>query len=310
MKRMKRGLIPVLALSAIAAVAALMWFLREPTSRQVNMTEVVKGETGPRPEAALRIAVSAMISPKDTENSYFDLLRLIGRHMGREVIFVQRKTYAEVNALLEQREIDLAFVCAGPYVDGHERFGMELLAVPVAHGGMVYHSYFIVSRDGPVKDFAGLRGRRFAFTDPNSNTGYLVPAYVLSRRGETPKSFFGETFFTNSHDNSIKAVADGLADGAAVDSLIWEYINATNPVDTARTRIIDKSPPYGIPPIVVHPALDPEFKRQLREVVLHLHEDPQAAALLKNIQIERFAVGNDAMYDSVRQMQRELKEKR
>jgi phosphonate transport system substrate-binding protein len=309
MKLMQRELIAILVVSVLAAAAALWWFMREPASAQVNMAEVVGGDAGPRPEAVLRIAVAAMISPKDTENSYFDLLRLIGRHMGREVIFVQRKTYAEVNDLLERRAIDVAFVCAGPYVDGHERFGMELLAVPVVHGGMVYHSYFIVRRDGPVQDFAGLRGRRFAFTDPNSNTGYLVPNYVLSRRGETAKSFFGETFFTNSHDNSIKAVADGLADGAAVDSLIWEYINATKPADTARTRIIDKSPPYGIPPIVVHPALDPELKRQLREVVLHLHEDPQAAALLKNIQIERFAVGNDAMYDSVRQMQNELKEK-
>lgn len=307
MKLMQRRLIPVLVVLLLGAVAALWWLMREPAAQRVNMAEVVRGDAGPRPDAVLRIAVSAMISPKDTENSYFDLLRLIGRHMGREVVFVQRKTYAEVNELLERRAIDLAFVCSGPYVDGHERFGMELLAVPVVHGGMVYHSYFIVRRDGPIKNFAGLRGRRFAFTDPDSNTGYLVPAYVLGRRGETPKSFFGETFFTNSHDNSIKAVANGLADGAAVDSLIWEYINATSPVDTARTRIIDKSPPYGIPPMVVHPALDPELKRQLREVVLHLHEDPQAAALLKNIQIERFAVGNDAMYDSVRQMQRELK---
>ncbi|MDD5175087.1 MAG: phosphate/phosphite/phosphonate ABC transporter substrate-binding protein [Sterolibacterium sp.] len=311
MKLTKRWLIPVSAVLVAAALAALYWFGRgETISRQVNMAEVAKSETGPRPEAVLRIAVASMISPKETENSYFDLLRLVGRHVGHEVSFVQRKTYAEVNELLERREIDLAFVCSGPYVDGHERFGMELLAVPVVHGGMVYHSYFIVRRDAPIKDLEGLRGRRFAFTDPNSNTGYLVPTYVLSRRGETPKSFFGETFFTNSHDNSIKAVADGLADGAAVDSLIWEYINATKPADTARTRIIDKSPPYGIPPIVIHPALNPEFKQQLREVFLHLHEDPQATALLKNIQIERFAVGNDAMYDSVRQMQHELKEKR
>jgi phosphonate transport system substrate-binding protein len=293
---------------ALAAVAALVWFLRgEVTSRQVNMAETVKSEAGPPAEAVLRVAVAAMISPKETENSYFELLRLIGKHMGREVRFFQRKTYAEVNDLLEHREIDVAFVCSGPYVDGHKRFGMELLAVPVVHGDSVYHSYFIVRRDSPIRNLDGLRGKRFAFVDPDSNTGHLVPAYVLSRRGETPKSFFGETFFTHSHDNSIKAVANGLADGAAVDSLIWEYINATNPADTARTRIIDKSPPYGIPPVVVHPALKPELKQQLRQVFLHLHEDPQAASLLNNIQIGRFVSGNDAMYESVRKMQRDLK---
>jgi len=301
----------ILPLVVLAAVAILLWFVRgDGTTHRVNMTEVVKSESEPQPEAVLRVAVAAMISPKETEDGYFDLLRLVGKRMGREVRFFQRKTYAEVNDLLQRREIDLAFVCAGPYVDGHERFGMELLAVPVVHGGTVYHSYFIVRRDGPIKNLDGLRGRRFAFVDPDSNTGYLVPTYVLSRRGETPKSFFGETFFTHSHDNSIKAVADGLADGAAVDSLIWEYINATNPADTARTRIIDKSPPYGIPPVVVHPALNPELKQQLREVFLHLHEDPLARPLLAHIQIEHFVAGDDAMYDSVRKMQHELKGKR
>lgn len=306
----KRGLILLLAVLAVV-VAAVLWYARwEVTSRRVDLTDLVGNTSEPKPEAVLRIAVAAMISPKETESSYFDLLRLIGKRLGRQVVFVQRKTYAEVNDLLEHREIDLAFVCAGPYVDGHERFGMELLAVPVVHGGTIYHSYFIVQRDGPIKDLKGLRGKRFAFTDPDSNSGYLVPTYVLSRRGETPESFFGKTFFTNSHDNSIKAVADNLADGAAVDSLIWEYINATKPADTARTRIIDKSPPYGIPPVVVHPALNPELKQKLREILLHLHEDPQAASLLGNIQIERFSAGNDAMYDSVRKMQNDLKAKR
>lgn len=307
----RRWLILLFVVLGVAALATAFWFVRgEGSSRRVDMTESVKNEAEPRPEAVLKVAVATMISPKETESSYFALLRLVGQRVGREVRFFQRKTYAEVNDLLERREIDLAFVCAGPYVDGHERFGMELLAVPVVHGGTVYHSYFIVRRDGPVKDFEGLRGKRFAFVDPDSNTGYLVPTFVLSRRGETPSSYFREIFFTHSHDNSIKAVADGLADGAAVDSLVWEYINATNPVDTSRTRIIDKSPPYGIPPIVVHPALNPELKQKLHEVFLHLHEDQQAAPLLKNIQIERFFAGNDAMYDSVRQMQHALKGQR
>ncbi len=304
----KRWLTLLSVALGIVAIATLLWFVRgTETSHRVDMTDLVKSEAEPRPDSVLRVAVATMISPKETENSYFELLRLVGKHVGREVRFFQRKTYAEVNDLLERREIDLAFVCSEPYVNGHKRFGMELLAVPVVHGNTVYHSYFIVRRDGPIKDMDGLRGLRFAFADPDSNTGYLVPTYVLRLRGETPKSFFGETFFTHSHDNSIKAVADGLADGAAVDSLVWEYINATNPTDTARTRIIDKSPPYGIPPVVVHPALSSELKQQLREVFLHLHEDPQAAPLLKNLQIDRFVTGNDAMYDSVRKMQQDLK---
>ena len=181
---------------------------------------------------------------------------------------------------------------------------MEILAVPVAHGQKVYHSYILAQKDSAVANFDELRGKRFAFTDPKSNIGALVPRYMLAQRHESPESFFADSFFTYSHDNSIHAVAEGLADGAAVDSLIWEYLHATDATDTKRTRIVEKSPPYGIPPVVVHPAVDAGMKSLLRATFFALHADPKANPLLQELQIDRFEAGEDSMYDSVRQMQR------
>ena len=252
----------------------------------------------------LRVAIAAMISPESTMKYYGDLLKLIGDRTGRRTVFLQRKTYAEVNRLLERKEVDIAFVCSGPYVTGHDTFGMEILAVPEVGGKSVYHSYILAHRDSNVRSFDDLQGRRFAFTDPNSNTGSLVPRYMLAREGQTPDGAFSETFFTYSHDNSIKAVAEGLADGASVDSLVWEFINATDPSFTARTRIVEKSPPYGIPPVVVHPGLDADLKQRLRDVFLTLHDDEDAALLMGELHIERFVGGDDRTYDSVREMQR------
>ena len=97
---------------------------------------------------------------------------------------------------------------------------------------------------------ADLRNYIFAFTDPDSNTGKLVPTYWLSLINERPETFFSKTIYTYSHDNAIMAVAKGLVDGAAVDGLIWEYYHHKNPVFTSETRIIRKSEPYGIPPLV------------------------------------------------------------
>jgi phosphonate transport system substrate-binding protein len=257
-----------------------------------------------RPE--LKIAVSAMISPETTRDYYEELLRLIADRMGRKAVFIQRRSYAEVNALIKNRQVDFAFVCSGPYTQGHAEFGMELLAVPVVHGESVYHAYIIAHRDSPLRSFDELKGHKFAFTDPHSNTGCLVPTYMLAQRGTTPKAFFKESFFSRSHDNSIKAVAEGLSDGAAVDSLIWEFMQTINPGLTSQTRIIEKSPAYGIPPIVVHPDLDPAIKKQLRKIFLTLDQDPQARTILAKLQIERFSIGDDASYDTVREMSRWL----
>lgn len=297
------------AVTVIVLAVGVMSVSFESNAVRVDDRVVFTEACCERTEAAgtlptLRVAIAAMISPETTKEYYGDLMRLIGRKLERRTVFLQRKTYAEVNRLLEEKEVDLAFVCAGPYVAGHEKFGMEILAAPVVDGQSLYRSVVVVHRDSGIKTFDDLKGKRFAFTDPDSNTGSLVPRYFLAQRGLTPEHFFGETFFTNGHDNSIKAVVVGLADGAAVDSLVWAFMRREDPQVEALTRAVYSSPPYGIPPVVVHPDLNADLKRQLQEIFLTLDGDPEAAPLMGKLRIQRFEPGSDAAYDSVREMRK------
>ncbi len=82
----------------------------------------------------LKVAVAAMISPEVTRKYYNELLELIACSVDRDVEFIQRQTYAEISMLLEEKKIDMAFVCSGPYAECHDRFGLEILAVPVVNG--------------------------------------------------------------------------------------------------------------------------------------------------------------------------------
>jgi phosphonate transport system substrate-binding protein len=302
-------MIGAMAILAIFATLRSLGIRSGEGAMKVDFRDVVAVDDVPEPGAnktapTLRIAAGAMVSPRKTREQYDDLLRLIANRLQRRPLLAQRKTYAEVNHMVEHGEVDVAFVCSAPYVEGKARFGMELLVVPVTCGQKVYHSYILAHRDSPLDSFDDMRGRVFAFTDPGSNSGCLVPKYMLARRGETPESFFSESYYTYSHDNSIRAVAEGMADGAAVDSLIWEYLQETDPTWTARTKIVEKSPPYGIPPVVVHPHLDPDLKHRLKQVFLTLHEDEEARGLLRTLRIDRFEEADDAAYDSIREMRR------
>lgn len=273
---------------------------------EVTAPAAVDG-SAPR-EKHLRVAVGGMITPRAGLAYYRKFLDYIGQKTGRHVDFVDREDYAEINALVKSRNVDVAFVCGGPYVDGHADFGMELLAAPEAYGGTVYYSYIIVAQNRPLKRFEDLRGKVFAFTDPLSNSGRLVPVHLLHQMRETPESFFGRTTYTHSHDKSIRAVGQEVVDGAAVDSLVWEFVNATDPAVTARTMIIWKSPPFGIPPVVVHPALDPALKDTLRHVFLNAHADDQGRAILDGMRIDRFVPIQDDAYNSIREMQAQVRE--
>lgn len=275
----------------------------EPTKVDLSKTETTNHEKGRRP-GLVRIAVGGMITPREGYAYYRELLDYIGTELGRPVEYVDAMSYEEINAKLESRELEGAIVCSGPYVDGHDKFGLELIAVPKAYGGTDYYSYVIVPSQSKATQLDDLRGKLFAFTDPLSNSGKLVPEYILSLRGENSKNFFSKTVFTGSHDKSIQAVADNLVDGAAVDSLIWEYLNRVKPELTGKTRIIRKSEPYTIPPFVVHPALDPELKAKLRTILLNVHTKTQGKALLDKMMIEQFVPISDRAYDSIREMKK------
>lgn len=277
-----------------------------PRVRLAQEGQPVVAEAGPR-KLPLRVAIAAVISPKATLDAYKPLLDYLGARLNRPVQLIQRNTYAEINELIRSGGADLAFVCGGAYVEGQRDFGMELLVAPQVRGQTVYYSYIIVPRDSPAQSLADLRGQTFAFSDPLSNSGYLFPTYRLSQMGQTAASFFRSTFFTYSHDNSIKAVAAHLADGAAVDSLVYDYAVARNPTDSSRTRIIEKSPAYGIPPVVVHPDLDPALKAQLQAVLLNMHTDPQGRQALQALLIDRFVQVDDSSYDSIRIMAAQIR---
>jgi len=246
--------------------------------------------------------MGAMLTPREGFVYYSQLKGYIEKRLGRPVQLVDRGNYDEMNRLLETKDIDAAFVCAGPYVEGKERFGMELLAMPLVKGKPVYHSYIIVPAGSPASKLEDLRGKVFAFTDPKSNSGKLVPTYLLSRMNETPEHFFGKVEYTYGHDKSIHAVAAGIIDGAAVDSLIWEYLALKHPDLTAKTRILLRSEPYGIPPFVVRPGIDEGVKKRLQEILLHVADDEEGRRILKGMMIDRFVAGDDRNYDTIRGM--------
>jgi phosphonate transport system substrate-binding protein len=261
-----------------------------------------------RETTPLRIAVAAMISPEETLIVYQELMDFIGARLGRPVEIKQRRTYQEVNDMLGTGKLDAAILCSGTYVHARRQYGVQLLAVPVIHGSPTYRSYIIVPSFSTAASLEELHRKRFAYTDPLSTSGYLYPVYALTARGRQAATFFAKTLFTYSHDNSIEAVAEGVVDGAAVDSLIYDYLSVTKPSLVAKTRIIHRSPPFGAQPIGVPQDLDPATKQKLRDLFLELDQDAAGRAILKKLGVDRFIPGDDSLYDSIRKMLRVVEE--
>lgn len=272
---------------------------------EIDLTKTVTlapGPEEPQQQKPLRVAIAAVISPRETLVHYRELLDYIGQQLDRPIQLIQRATYAEVNELVRDGNVDLALVCTWAYVDGEAQFGMELLAAPQVDGKALYYAYLLVPAQSEAQDLKDLQGGVFAFTDPLSTTGRLVPVYWLWEEQLRPETFFRQTIYTYSHDRSVMAVADGLVDGATVDHLVYEAMVQREPELAERIRVIRKSEGIGTPPVVASPALDPATKEAIRQLLLQMHEQTEGKLILKNLGIERWVEMPAEAYDPIRKM--------
>jgi len=233
------------------------------------------------------------------------LRHALARGMGRDIELVQRRTYQEITGMLLEGSIDAAWLCGYPYLQHAE--ALDLVAIPVWRGGPRYQSYLIVAADDAAAGLPDLRGDTHAFSDPDSNSGYLVTATDLRRIGERAEAFFSRFIFTYGHRNVVRAVADGLVRSGSVDGYVWEALASIEPTLTARTRVITRSEWLGFPPVCARRAgADAQAVRSLHLALLEMGGTPEGRQALDALQLDGFADATDGMFDGIAARIRDL----
>ena len=253
------------------------------------------------------IAIASMTSPKETYQYYSDLINFISKKTGHPIYIKQKKTYEEVNKMLENSEIDFAFICAGAYAEEYHTQKLKLMVAPQISGKLHYHAYIIVNKNSGINKFEELRDKSFVFTDPLSNTGRLYPMKRLTDLNTTPEEFFMKTVFSYGHDISIQMVNRGIIDGASVHSLIYNYISYYHPEEVSNIAIIEESKEFGMPPVVIPSGLPEEKFKKYQEVFLNMHKDTAGREILSKLHIDSFRIVDNSIYTSVFNQMNEIK---
>jgi len=228
-----------------------------------------------------------------------DQLRtFLARRTGLEVVLVQRRTYEEITSLLISGQLTAAWICGYPFVSYREE--LALVAVPVWRGQPLYRSYLIVDADRHASSLDDLKGDVHAFSDPNSNSGYLVTRAALAKRQWRPEEFFRHSFFTYGHRNVVRAVASGLAQSGSVDGYVWEVISEIEPELTGRTRVLERSELLGFPPVACpRRSQDTPETLALKRALLDMSSDPLGTEVLKELRLDGFSDAKPSVFDGI-----------
>jgi phosphonate transport system substrate-binding protein len=227
----------------------------------------------------------------------------IGERLGRPVELMVGASFDQ----FERGEADLGVICGLPYVwlAARRPRPVEPLAAPVLagdrYGGRpVYYSDVIVRRDSPIGSLEELRGCSWAYNEPASHSGHTVTLYSLVRMGARP-GFFGRVVEAGFHQRAIRLVHAGAVDAAAIDSQVLAVERRDHP-GLADLRIVGSFGPSTIQPVVAASRLPDAWKREVRELLVSLGDDPSARPMLAQGFIERFAAVDDGAYDDIRAM--------
>jgi phosphonate transport system substrate-binding protein len=222
----------------------------------------------------------------------------LSRKTGRQVQLVRRRTYEEITNLLLSGELAAAWICGYPLVQHADE--LALVAVPLWDGRPLYRSYLIAAADRQAAGIDGLRGDIHAFSDPNSNSGFLVTAALLAERKLRPEQFFRRTFYTYGHRNVIRAVASGLAQSGSVDGYVWEVVTVLEPNLRARTRIVRQSELLGFPPVAcLASRMRDEDVASLQHALLSMAVDDDGKDILGLLRLDGFAEEPMSLFDPI-----------
>ncbi len=219
----------------------------------------------------------------------------------RPVRFMQRGSYREIVDGLLNDSIDLAWLCGYPYVLYEKR--LALVAVPLYQSVPLYRSHLIVPRrDTSIAHISQLKGQVFAYSDPLSNSGHLVPRVELIHAGIAPETFFRRSFFTFSHRKVVDAVRAGVANAGSVDGYIWDTLELQQPKITEGLRVAWRSPQYGFPPLVGRTSLGIDPLLALTRAFEQMQTDAPGRQILARLNVDGFVAAKSVLFDSVRQL--------
>lgn len=245
---------------------------------------------------------------------YRQIVAYLGEMTGCSTELVADLPADEQDQWVDEGRIQVVFTCGLPYARKADRQPplLCLLAAPVLaeqryQDRPIYFSDIIVRADSAYQTFEDLRGARFAYNETYSWSGYVLACYYLRSLGEST-AFFGEMVASGSHANSMAWVADGLADAAAIDSVVLAMEAMQRPERVAAFRVIEQLGPSPMPPVAASTRLDESLYQGLKQALLRMHTDRRGQAILKQGGARRFAPVGDHDYDSIRQIIRTLPE--
>jgi phosphate/phosphite/phosphonate ABC transporter binding protein len=249
----------------------------------------------------LKFGFTPVLSEPEMRAEFEPLMNYLSNSLGRKVTLYIAKDYGDLRTQMESGSVDVGSFSPFAYVDAAKGGKIRIIAQSIIEGSATYRGIIIARKDSGLKTIADLKGKRFAFVDPKSASGYVYPRAMLIEKGINPEAFFTEAIFAGSHDKVIAAVLDGRVDAGAI------YDGALGVAQRSGIAIenlvrLASSDPIPHDAIAVRIGLDEALRKSIQSALIDLDKSDAGRRVIANSKkkLTGHVIAEDKLFDVVR----------
>jgi len=249
----------------------------------------------------LEFGFTPVLAEAEMRAEFEPLMAYLSEAIGQKVVLYIAKDYGDLRTQMEAGTVDIGSFSPFAYVDAVKGGKIRIIAQSILDHSATYRGLIIARKDSGLRRVEDLEGKRFAFVDPKSASGYVYPRAMLLEKGLTPERFFNETTFAGGHDKVIQAVLDGRADaGAIYDGALGVAKQKGVAVENLVTLASTDPIPHDA--IAVRVGLDEPLARKIQTALVNVDKTEAGKRALANSKkkLTGHVIADDSLFDVVR----------
>jgi len=256
---------------------------------------------GSAPAQELKFGFTPVLSEAEMRAEFEPLMEYLSGAIGRKVLLYIAKNYGDLRTQMEAGAVDIGSFSPFAYVDAAGGGKIRIIVQSILDHSATYRGLIIARKDGGLKNVNDLEGKRFAFVDPKSASGYVYPRAMLIEKGVTPERYFKETIFAGGHDKVIAAVLEGKVDAGAIYD---GALNVAKQKGVAVENLVTLATTEPIPhdAIAVRVGLDEALAKKIQIALVDLDKSEAGRRSIANSKkkLTGHVIAEDSLFDVVR----------
>lgn len=254
----------------------------------------------------LRLGVIPFENTEEITKNLAPLVDIMSKGLNMEVKPLVASDYTGVIEAFRGKKIDAAFMSAASYVMANQEAGVKVILKSQRGGNPFYYSAIIVRKDSGINTLQDLKGKKFAFGDPLSTSGYIFPKKLFLENDIKPDIDFSNVLYSGTHDAVVLSVINKRVDAGATFSedklgLKGSWLKYLKPEEVEQIKVIGISDPIPSDNLCVSAEMDQATSDKLSETLIQYSNTKEGQDIMKKIyKFDGYIKATDSDYDSIR----------